>query len=334
MTAYRTVESDLIFPAFRFDSGETLDELCLHLTTLGEPHRDAAGEIDNAVLLLHGTTGAGQQFLGESFAGELFGPGQLLDASRYYLVMPDGIGHGASSKPSDDLCGRFPRYRYGDMVRAQHGLMEILGVKRWRLVLGTSMGGMHTWLWGTCYPEAARALMPLACLPVAIGGRNRMIRRMVMDAIRDDPDWRGGEYTAQPRGLTQALYGLIFMVSSPDAWQREAPTREAADALFDGMLRDYLGRFDANDMLYQFAASEDYDPAPHLESIRAPLCAVNFADDAVNPPELGILEAMIARVERGRAVVLPASRETRGHRSHSIAALWKSHLAVLLTDAV
>jgi homoserine O-acetyltransferase len=327
-------EGDFVLADFAFETGERLPELRLHYRTLGAPHRGEDGRVDNAVLVLHGTGGSGQNFFSANFAGVLFGPGQLLDAARYYVILPDGIGHGRSSKPSDGLRARFPRYGYRDMVRAQHLLLTRgLGVDHLRLVMGTSMGGMHTWLWGETYPGFMDALLPLASLPVQIAGRNRMMRRMVIDSIRNDPEWKGGDYTAQPRGLVPALYTLLFMTSVPLQWQKAAPTRETADRFFDDQVQARLRTADANDMLYQFDASRDYDPAPALESIQAPLLAVNSADDQVNPPELGILETEIRRVPRGRAVVLPISDRTRGHGTHSWPALWQEHLAALLRES-
>jgi homoserine O-acetyltransferase len=220
------------------------------------------------------------------------------------------------------------------MVRAQHRLLtEQLGVNHLRLVMGTSMGGMHTWMWGGTFPRFMDALMPLASLPAAIAGRNRMIRRMVTDAIRHDPEWQGGDYRKQPRGLLSAIYTLLFMISVPLQWQQQAPTPAAADALFDRLVAEYAAKLDANDMLYQFDASRDYDPSPDLEKIQAPLLAVNSADDQVNPPELGILEKAIRRVRRGRHVVIPISEKTCGHRSHSMADLWREYLAELLEEA-
>jgi homoserine O-acetyltransferase len=324
------VSKEFVLTDFRFDSGETLGELRLHTTTLGRPARDEAGAVTNGVLI-HGTGGRCESFLREQFAGTLFGRGQLLDASRYYLILPDGIGHGRSSKPSDGLRGRFPRYGYGDMVRAQYRLLtEGLGVNHLRLVMGTSMGGMHSWLWGITYPDFMDALMPLACLPAEIAGRNRMTRRMIIDAIRNDPEWQEGEYETQPRGLVSAVYTLLFMVSSPLQWRKQAPTRKAADALFDEMVQGRLANLDANDILYQVEASRDYNPGPDLEKIKAPLLAINTADDQVNPPELGILEREIKRVKGGRAIVIPISDETRGHVSHSYPELWAPYLAELL----
>ena len=325
------VEGEYLIRDWRFADGSVLPELRLHYTTIGTPRRDAAGQVTNAVLILHGTGGSGRAFLREQFAGELFGLGQPLDASQDYIILPDGIGHGGSSKPSDALRARFPRYAYADMVAAQHALVaEGLGVDHLRLVMGTSMGGMHTWMWGHLYPTMMDALLPLASLPVAIAGRNRILRRMASDAIRSDPGWQGGDYAVQPRGLTTAIYVLILMVSAPIRWQLDAPTPAAADVLFDRLVGEFQATLDANDLLYQIEASRDYDPAPHLERIAAPLLAINFADDLVNPPELGILERETARVARGEALVMPASERTNGHRTHSMPALWKEHLAKLL----
>ena len=329
------VEGDFRISAFKFESGETLPELKLHYRTLGRPARDASGVVRNAVLILHGTGGTGAQFLSRQFAGVLFGPGQLLDAAKYYIVLPDGIGHGQSSKPSDGLHARFPHYNYNDMVAAHYRLLsESLGVNHLTLVMGTSMGGMQTWVWGEKYPDFMDALMPLASLPVQISGRNRMIRRMIMDSIKNDPEWNNGEYKTQPmRGLTVATYAMMFMTGSPLQMQKQAPTREAADQLFDNQVRAALERRDANDMLYQFDASRDYDPAPKLESIKARLVAINSADDQVNPPELGIVEREIKRVKRGRFVLLAISDQTRGHGTHSLPELWKQHLAALLEES-
>jgi homoserine O-acetyltransferase/O-succinyltransferase len=326
-------QGDFLIRDFRFQSGELLPELRLYYTTLGTVARDEAGVVRNAVLLLHGTGGAGQAFLREQFAGVLFGPGQLLDATRYFLVLPDGIGHGGSSKPSDGLRARFPHYTYDDMVQTQHRLLtEGLGIDHLRLVMGTSMGGMQTWLWGQRYPQFMDALMPLASLPAVIAGRNRMMRRMILEAIRSDPEWRDGEYMRQPHSLIAAIYMLIFMTTSPARLHEQAPTRAAADALLDELVQGYLAQLDANDLLYQVDASRDYDPAPDLERIAAPLLAVNFADDQVNPPELGILERAITRVAQGRAVVIPASDATSGHRTHSLPTVWQHLLAELLAE--
>jgi homoserine O-acetyltransferase len=326
-------EGDFVLQDFAFDSGERLPELKIHYQTLGTPHRGAKGQVDNAVLVLHGTGGTGKQFLTPNFAGVLFGPGQLLDTTRYFVVLPDGIGHGGSSRPSNGMHMRFPHYGYRDMIRAQYRLLtEGLKVDHLRLVMGTSMGGMHTWLWGEMYPDFMDALMPLASAPVQIAGRNRMMRRMVADAIRGDPEWRGGDYTAQPHGLADAIHILVMMTSSPLQQQKAAPTREAADSLLERTVRRYLSTMDANDMLYAFDASRDYDPSPHLGEIRVPLLAVNSADDLVNPPELGILEREIRRVPRGRFVLIPTSDATRGHGTHSLPDVWGQYLAELLAQ--
>ena len=327
-------QGDFIIKDFRFESGEALPELKLHYRTLGTPMRDEKGIVRNAVLILHGTGGAGTQFLGEAFAGVLFGPEQLLDATKFFIILPDNIGHGQSSKPSGGLHARFPHYTYGDMILLQYRLLnEKLGVNHLRLVMGTSMGGMHTWMWGEMYPDFMDALVPLASLPVEIAGRNRMMRRMIIDSIRNDPEWNQGECKTQPRGLTAAIYTLLFMSSSPLQWQKQAPTREAADKMFDQMVRSRLAATDANDMLYQFDASRSYNPQPDLERIKAPLMAINSADDQINPPELGILEREIKRVKRGQYVVLPISDQTRGHGTHSLPALWKQYLEPLMEES-
>lgn len=327
-------EGDYQITNFEFASGEILPELNLHYKTIGEPQQDASGTVRNAVLIMHGTTGSGSGFLSERFAGELFGPGQLLDGERYYLILTDAIGHGKSSRPSDGLHMSFPKYTYDDMVRAQYRLLtEHLGVDHLRLVMGTSMGGMHTWVWGYIYPDFMDALMPLASLPVEIAGRNRMLRKMIIDSVQTDPAWNGGEYDEQPPGLILAMHPLIFMVSSPLQWQVEAPTREEAEAFLDARIQRYASHMDANDLIYQFDSSRDYDPSPHLEKIVAPLLAINSADDQVNPPELGILETEIKKVPHGRAVVLPITDETRGHGTHSIPAIWGPYLEELLAES-
>ena len=324
-------EGDFIIRNFRFTSGEMLPELRVHYRTIGKPTRDAQGVVRNAVLIMHGTGGNGANLLNPVFAGQLFGPGALLDAERYFLILPDGIGHGKSSKPSDGLRGRFPHYGYLDMIEAQYRLLtEGLSVNHARLVMGTSMGGMHTWLWGERHPDFMDALMPLASLPTQISGRNRVWRRIVIDAIRNDPEWRGGNYSTQPPGLRVAQQMLFFMGSNPTLRQQQMPTLAATDAALDAAIDNSLKSADANDVLYQVEASRDYDPGPDLEKIRAQLLAVNSADDLINPPELGILEREIKRVPNGRAVVLPLSPETRGHGTHTVAALWKQYLEELL----
>jgi homoserine O-acetyltransferase len=322
-------EGDFVLRDFRFASGETLPELRLHYRTLGTPRKDAQGVVRNAVIIGHGTGGSGAQFLRPEFAGELFGAGQLLDATKYFIVLPDAIGHGKSGKPSDGLRARFPRYGYVDMVEASYRLLtEGLGVGHLRLVMGTSMGGMHTWLWGERHPDFMDALMPLASLPTQISGRNRVWRRIVIDAIRNDPAWAGGAYTSQPPSLRTAAALLYFMGSNPVLRQEQMPTLAKADEVLDQALATTTS--DANDVLYQVGASWDYDPGPALAQIRAPLLAVNSADDLINPPELGILERESARVPRGEAVTIPFGPATRGHGSHTVAALWKAQLAKLL----
>lgn len=327
-------EGDFVVHDFHFASGEALPELRLHYRTLGTLHRDAHGHADNAVLIMHGTGGAGTQFLQDRFAGELFGPGQPLDATKYFIVLPDGIGHGKSSKPSDGLHMKFPRYDYDDMVRADHILLTgKLKVDHLRLVMGTSMGGMHTWVWGETYPDFMDALMPLASAPVQIAGRNRVMRKMVADSIRNDPDWNQGEYTRQPRGLVDAAHIVLLMGSAPLQWQKEAPDRDSADRYLATRLEALLKDDDANDCLYQFDASRDYDPQPRLASIKAPLLAVNSADDQINPPELGILEREIKNVPHGRAYIIPISDATYGHGTHTRAAVWKDKLVELLEES-
>ncbi len=324
MLALAVAQGDVEVKDFRFASGEVLPVLKLHYRTLGTRGSPA-------VMVLHGTTGSGAQFLGESFAGALFGPGQLLDASKYFIVLPDGIGHGGSSKPSDGLRARFPRYGYADMVEGQRRVLQALGVSHLRLLVGTSMGCMHAWMWLEKEPRFVDAALPLACLPVQIAGRNRMMREMALSSIRSDPAWQGGAYTAQPvAGLRGAMEVLFFMTSSPLVLQAQAPTRDAADKLAQEWMARRLAGADANDFLYAFAASRDYDPSPGLEKIEAAVTAVNSADDEVNPPELGILEREIKRVRRGKAVVLPIGPQTRGHGTHTNAAAWKDELAALL----
>jgi len=328
-------EADYIVHDFHFRSGETMAELRLHYTTLGRPVRDAAGHTTNAVLILHGTGGSGRGFLVPIFAGVLFGPGQPLDANRYFLILPDAIGHGRSSKPSDGLHARFPQYDYDDMVAAQHELVEKgLGVDHLRLVMGTSMGCMHSWVWAETYPSYMDALMPLACLPVEIAGRNRMWRDLIIERIRQDPEWKAGEYTAEPRG-TLEMVGAIQLIAggAPIQMQKDAPTRGAADKYLVDYMQRYASTFDANDTLYAFSASRNYDPSPGLDKIAIPVMWVNSADDFINPPELGIAEREIKRVKNGDFILLPASDQTYGHGTHTHAAVWQSYLQQLLTPS-
>ena len=324
-------EGNFALRDFKFASGETLPELRLHYRTLGKAVRDDKGVTRNAVLIMHGTTGSGAQFLRPEFAGELFGAGQLLDATKFFVILPDGIGHGQSSKPSDAMHAKFPRYGYRDMVEAEYRLLsEGLEVNHARLVMGTSMGGMHTWLWGEIHPDFMDALMPLASLPTQISGRNRVWRRLVIDAIRNDPAWAAGEYKSQPPSLRTAAEMLWLMSSNPVLRQKDAPTLAKTDEVLDKFANELMKASDANDVLYALEASHDYDPGPDLEKIRAQLLAINSADDLINPPELGLLEREIKRVPKGRAIVIPLSEKTRGHGSHTIADLWQDQLADLL----
>jgi len=328
------VAGDFVARDFRFATGETLPALNLHYRTLGTPRRDAAGVVRNAVLILHGTGGTGEAFLSRTFGGELFGPGQLLDATRYFIILPDGIGHGKSTKPSDGLRTRFPKYTYDDMVRAQHALLvDGLRVNHLRLALGTSMGAMQCWVWGEMYPDFADGLVPLASAPAQIAGRNRVMRKMIVDSITKDPAWKNGDYTEQPRaGLVGAINLLMMMTSSPLQWRKSGLTRDAADKWYDDQIASRVASTDANDMLYQFNASREYDPSPHLEKITAALLAINSADDVVNPPELGIVERLMPRVKRGRYVLIPTSEQTRGHGTHSLPAVWGRYLADFLNE--
>ena len=324
-------EADFVLRDFKFTSGERLPELRIHYRTFGNLRRNSAGLTTNAVLIMHGTTGSGDQFIRPEFGGTLFGAGQPLDVTKYYVILPDDIGHGESSKPSDELRGKFPHYGYRDMVEAEYRLLtEALRVNHARLIMGTSMGGMHTWLWGEIHPDFMDALMPLASLPTQISGRNRAWRRIIIDAIQNDPAWNGGDYKAQPPSLRTAAEMLWFMSSNPVLRQEEAPTLAKTDQVLDKFVNDYLKKADANDVLYALAASHDYDPGPNLEKIRAPLVAINSDDDLINPPELEILEREIKRVPKGQAIVIPFSDKTRGHGSHTMAALWKDQLVDLL----
>jgi homoserine O-acetyltransferase/O-succinyltransferase len=328
-------EGDYVIHDFHFRSGEMLPELRIHYLTLGQPARDAKGGITNGVLILHGTGGTGRQFLAPQFANVLYGPGAPLDTTRTYVILPDGIGHGRSSKPSDGLRMKFPRYDYDDMVAAQHALVnDHLGVHHLRLVMGTSMGGMHSWVWGETYPDFMDALMPLACLPVAIVGRNRLWRAMVLDAIRSDPEWKGGEYASEPKAaLRTALDLLLIAGSAPIQMQKSFATRDSADRYLDDYVRTRIAGLDANDLIDQLDASRDYDPSPRLGVITAPVMFVNSGDDFINPPELGIAEREIKKVKRGQFVLLPASDQTHGHGTHTWAAVWQSYLVDLLKNS-
>jgi homoserine O-acetyltransferase/O-succinyltransferase len=328
-------EGDYVLRDFYFRSGENLPELRMHYTTLGKPLRDEKGRVTNAVLLLHGTGGTGRQFLAPQFADVLFGPGQLLDANRYFVVLPDNIGHGNSSKPSDGLRARFPQYDYDDMVMAQHDLMlKGLGVNHLRLILGTSMGCMHSWVWGETYRDFMDALMPLACLPVEIAGRNRIWRKMVIDGIQQDPDWKRGDYSTEPRaGLQTAADLLIIAGSAPILLQKNLATHEAADQYLDESMKRSITGLDANDLLYAVSASRNYDPSSKLGSINVPVMYINSADDFINPPDLGIAQNEIRKVKKGRFILIPASDQTHGHGTHTWAIQWQQYLKQLLEES-
>jgi len=327
-------EGDYIAHDFHFKSGETLPELRLHYTTFGKPERDASGKVTNAVLILHGTGGSGRQFLAPQFADVLYGPGQLLDAACYFIILPDNIGHGKSSKPSDGMRAHFPQYDYDDMVAAQHELLEKgLGVNHLRLVMGTSMGCMHSWVWGETYPDFMDALMPLACLPAQIAGRNRLWRNMVIEGIRQDPDWKNGDYMVEPRAALQISADFLLIAgSAPLPMQKSLPNRDAADKYVDDSTKRITATLDANDFLYAVNASRNYDPSEKLETIKAPVMFVNSADDFINPPELGIADREIKRVKHGKFVLIPASEQTHGHGTHTWADIWQQYLKELLEE--
>jgi homoserine O-acetyltransferase/O-succinyltransferase len=331
-TAWPTKDGTYIIKNFRFLTGETIPELKLHYLTLGAPHRNGSGHIDNAVLLLHGTGGSAHSLLAPQFSNILFGPGQPLDMTKFYLIFPDDIGHGESSKPSDGLRMRFPHYDYDDMVASQHTmLVDGLHVDHLRLIFGTSMGCMQSFVWGETYQNFADALMPMACLPVEIGGRNRMMRYMAIQAIRLDPAWKNGEYTAEPSlGLRSANEFLLVMGSSPLQMQKHEPTRAQAEAYIEHYVTAALGRTDANDFIYYLDASRNYDPSARLSSITVPVLWMNSADDFINPPELGIAEEMVKRMPHAKFVLIPISDATRGHGTHTEAAVWKDYFSEFL----
>jgi homoserine O-acetyltransferase len=325
-------EGDAVLRDFRFGSGERMAELRIHYATLGTPRRDSKGMVTNAVMVLHGTGGSGRQFLQPQFAGELFGPGQPLDLSRYFIILPDGIGHGKSSKPSDGMRMRFPKYDYDDMVEAQRRmLVEGLGVTRLRLLMGTSMGCMHGFVWAEKHPDFARAIMPMACLPVEIAGHNRMWRKLAVEGIEADPAWAGGDYASEPvQGLRTAVSILQIAGFAPLYLQKAYPTRETADAyIVDRVAKDLPTR-DANDLIYQVEASRSYNPWPGLERIRAPMTWVNSSDDFINPAEYGIAEDSARRLKTGRYILIRATSDTRGHGTHSWAKFWRQELIDLL----
>jgi homoserine O-acetyltransferase len=330
-----TKEGDFVVHDFRFGSGETLPELRLHYTTLGTPKRDAQGRVTNAVMVLHGTGGSGQQFLRPQFSGVLLTPGGLLDPARWYVILPDGIGHGKSSKPSDGLRARFPHYDYDDMVRAQHLLLtQGLKVDGLRLLMGTSMGCMQAFVWGETWPGFAQALMPLACQPVQIAGRNRMWRKMLMDSITSDPAWKGGDYADEPvQGLRGAENLLLLAGSAPLPMQNAWPRREQVDAYLSEAVPAAVARLDANDLLYQVDSSRNYDPSKDLEKIEVPVMWINSGDDLINPPELGIAERDVKRMKRATFVLIPSGPDTHGHGTHTWAAIWQDRLKQLIDQS-
>jgi homoserine O-acetyltransferase/O-succinyltransferase len=326
-------EADYTLKDFKFKSGQTMD-IHMHVHTIGTPKTDAAGKTTNAVLIMHGTTGTGTQFTVPGFGGQLFGKGQLLDADKYFLIMTDDIGHGKSSRPSEGMRAKFPNYGYEDMIEGEYRLLtEGMKVNHLRLCMGTSMGGMHTWLWGEDHPDFMDALMPLASSPDQIAGRNRVWRRILIDAIRQDPEWKGGEYTTQPRGLGQAMAMMDFMADNPAHTLELQPTLAASDQALDRYIASNSRSHDANDVLYAFESSKDYDPWPRLEKITAPLLAINSADDLINPPDIQVLQRGIEKVKNGKAVVLPETPATRGHGTHTMAWMWKGYLEQLLKES-
>jgi homoserine O-acetyltransferase len=323
-----TADGVTLLKEFRFGTGEKLPELKLHYLTLGTAHRNAAGHVDNAVLLLHGTGGSAHSLLNPLFSNVLFGPGAPLDMTKYFLILPDDIGHGESSKPSDGLHAHFPAYDYDDMVRSQRMMLREMKIDHLRLILGTSMGCMESFVWGETYPGFADALAPFACLPVQIAGRNRMMRHMIIEAIRQDPSWMNGEYKSQPElGLRNALELQLVMSSSPLQMQKQAPTRDAAEKLADNILKRMAAGTDANDLIFYWNASRNYDPSPNLEKITVPVLWINSADDYINPPELGIAEREVKKMPNARFILLPITDQTRGHGTHTAAAVWRDYLA-------
>ena len=335
--AKRATERDIVLKDFHFADSESLPQVRMHVTTLGTPHRDANGAIDNAVMVLHGTGGTGGQFFRPQFADELYGPGQPLDITTHYVILPDNIGHGKSSKPSDAMRMAFPKYDYADMVSAQRRMLtEGLGVTRLQLILGTSMGCMHAFVWGEMFPGFARRLAPFACNAVELGGRNRMWRRMSIEAIEADPTWDHGNYTKPPEQSLRTARDLSMIAGmNPLALQAEAPTRAAADALLDtSQKRAQSGEGDANDQIYQLDASRTYNPAQGLEKITVPVLWINSADDFINPPDLGLAQTMVKRMPRARFILIPASTDTHGHGTHTWAKFWKADLAKLLAEDV
>lgn len=327
----KPAEGDYVIKDFKFDNGQSLPELKLHYLTWGEPKRDAQGHINNAILILHSTGGSSGQFLREYFAGALFNPGQILDPAKYYIIMPDSIGHGKSSKPSDGLHAKFPAYRYSDMVRAQQMLVaDHLKVEHLRLVMGMSMGCMHAWMWAEDYPTMMDGVMPMACLPVELAGRNRMWRKAAHDAITKDPEYNNGDYAHPVHGLATAEQILSLVGSNPPERQKKYPTGEAAEKFMDETATNAFEHIDGNDLAYALDSSLGYNPDPKLGEIKVPVLAINFGDDLINPPELGIFEPEVKKVPKGRAILIPATDKTHGHGTHTYAEFWKQYLQEFL----
>jgi len=329
--AWPTREQDVVLKNFRFQDGETLPEIRMHLTTLGQPHRNAAGQIDNAVMVLHGTGGTGKQFLAPQFADELYGPGRQLDINRYYVILPDNIGHGGSSKPSDGMRMHFPKYDYDDMVEAQYRMLQQLGVTHLRLIMGTSMGCMHSFVWGETHPDFASALMPLACEPIEIAGLNRMWRQLAINGIEADPVWQGGNYSTQPMTGLRAAQNLLFVAgSAPLLYQAQYPTRVPASAYAEQRVSAAMKSLDANDLIYQLDSSRNYNPWPNLERIKVPLTWINSADDFINPRNFTYPAQALKRMPTARFRLIPETAETHGHGTHTWANFWKADLMELL----
>jgi homoserine O-acetyltransferase len=322
--------ADFVARDFQFSDGTVLPEVRIHYVTIGTPHRDAHGRIDNAVLLMHGTTGSSQEFLTPLMRRELYAPGQPLDAQRYFVVIPDGLGRGGSSKPSDGLRTHFPRYGYNDVIEANHRLLvDGLHVMHLRLVLGVSMGGMQTWMWGERYPEMADALMPVVSQPIAIAGRNWLWRQMVIGAIRNDPDWHNGDYTTEPSQWLRVMPIFAVLTGNPAQLQTQAPDRKTATALYDNLI-EQAGKNDANDVLYWFDSSYDYNPTAQLNKIRARVLAVNFDDDLLNAADLGVMQRLIPSVPHGRFVEVPEGEHSYGHQTQTHPEAWKGYVSELL----
>ena len=328
-----TQEGDVAIANFKFRSGETLPRLNMHYTALGKPHRNSAGEIDNAVMVLHGTGGSGQQFLRAQFADELYGPGQPLDINRFWIILPDNIGHGKSSKPSDGLKMQFPKYDYDDMIEAQRLMLKQLGVSKLRLIFGTSMGCMHAFVWGETHPNFARALMPMACEPIEIAGLNRMWRQLAINGIKADPAWQNGTYSAQPTLGLRTAQSLLFVAgAAPLNYQAQYPTRQVAGAFAEDRVTTALAALDANDLIYQLESSRNYNPWPRLEAVTAPVMWINSADDFINPRNLDIPAMAVKRMPHAQFRMIEETEETRGHGTHTWAKFWKDDLVRLLAD--